>query len=112
MNSAGYFNNSLAALLALSAPELLPFFLPPDAFFPPEDFFIAPSACFTTFLASFSNPAMPDHAPFLTEDSTPTFFTPPIAISTHLRDQAPRWPLVLANADIQQLALGCGLSVD
>ena len=55
---AGYFKNSLAALLALSAPEPLPFFLPPDDFFPSLFLEELPVACFTTFLASFSSPAI------------------------------------------------------
>ena len=32
--AAGYFKSSLVILLALLAPKPLPFFLPPDVFFP------------------------------------------------------------------------------
>ncbi len=54
VQTAVTYKNSLAALLALSAPEPLPF-LPPDVFFPPL-FFEVPLACFMTFF--FSNPAI------------------------------------------------------
>ena len=63
--SGGYFRRSLAAFLALSAPEPPPFFLPLDLplddDLPLEPFFELPPASSTAFLAL---SMYPDHAPF------------------------------------------------